>query len=73
MSQMCTTSRKVLIKYVIYKIIDPHKYLLMTLDSKILRGFLWTWGIKPGNRRTNQGNAQNLSQLKQVMNMGIKI
>ena len=42
MSQLCTASRKVMIKYVglvvIYKIIDPHNYLLMTLDGKILRG-----------------------------------
>ena len=40
-SQLCTTSRKVMIKYVgqvlVYKIIDPHNYLLMTLDGKILR------------------------------------
>ena len=38
--QLCTASRKVMIKYVgpivIYKIIDPHNYLLMTLDEKIL-------------------------------------
>ena len=42
MSQLCTDSRKVMIKYVgpvvIYKIIDPHNYLLMTLDGKIVRG-----------------------------------
>ena len=40
--QLHTTSRKVIIKYVgsvvIYKIIDPHNYLLLTLDGKILRG-----------------------------------
>ena len=39
---MHTASRKVMIKYVgpvvIYKIIDPHSYLLMTLDSRLLRG-----------------------------------
>ena len=39
-SQLCMASRKVMIKYVgpitIYKIIDPHNYLLMTLDGKIL-------------------------------------
>ena len=39
-SQLQTASRKVLIKYVgpivVYKIIDLHKYLLMTLDRKIL-------------------------------------
>ena len=38
-SQLHTTSGKVIIKYVgplvIYKIIDPHNYLLMTLDGKI--------------------------------------
>ena len=37
-SQLCTASRKVTIKFiglvVIYKIIDPHNYLLMTLDGK---------------------------------------
>ena len=41
-SQLCTASHKVAIKYVgpvvIYKIMDPHNYLLMTLDGKILRG-----------------------------------
>ena len=39
-SQLRTSSRKVAIKYVghlvVYKIIDPHNYLLMTLDGKIL-------------------------------------
>ena len=42
MNQLCTASRKVMITYVgpvvIYKIIDPHNYLLMTLDHKILTG-----------------------------------
>ena len=41
-SQLCMASQKVAIKYIgpvmIYKIIDPHNYLLMTLDGKILRG-----------------------------------
>ena len=39
-SQLRTNSRKVTIKYVgplvIYKIVDPHNYLLMTLYGKIL-------------------------------------
>ena len=43
-SQLHTASRKVTIKYLgpvaVYKIIDPHNYLLMTLDGKILRGLL---------------------------------
>ena len=42
-SQLRTASRKVTIKYVgplvIYKIVDPHDYLLMMLNGKILRGF----------------------------------
>ena len=41
-SQLRTISRKVTIKYVgplvIYKIVDPHNYLLMTLGGKLLRG-----------------------------------
>ena len=40
-SQLRTSSRKVVIKYigplVIHKITDPHNYLLMTLDGIILR------------------------------------
>ena len=40
MSQLRTTSRKIMVKYVeplaVYKSIDPHNYLLMTLDGKLL-------------------------------------
>ena len=39
-SLLHTSSRKVMIKYtgpvVVYTIIDPHNYLLMTLDRKVL-------------------------------------
>ena len=72
MSQLCTASRKVIMKYVgpvvIYKIIDPQNYLLMTLDGKLSHERL-----KPGSIRTNQGNIQNVAQLKQVMNVGLKM
>ena len=41
-SQLRTNSWKITIKYVgpvvVYKIVDPHNYLLMTLDRKILKG-----------------------------------
>ena len=74
---MCTTSRKVIIKFVepvvIYKIIDLHNYLLMTQDGKILRGHFDRERLKPANIRTNQGNVQNLAQLKQVMNVAFEI
>ena len=66
-----------MIKYVepvvVYKIIDLHNYLLMSLDSKILRGLFEHERLKPANMRTSQGNFQNLAQLKQVINAGLKI
>ena len=78
-SQLCTASWKVTIKYVgpvvIYKIIDPHNYLLMTLDGRGdgLRGLFEHERLKPANIRMSQGNIQNLAQLKQIMNTGFKI
>ena len=54
----------------IYKIIDPHNYLLMTLDGRNLRGLFEHDRLKPTNKRTNQGNVQNLAQLKKIMNVG---
>ena len=75
-SQLCTASCKVAIKYVgpvvIYKIIDPHTYLLMTLDGRILRGLFEHKRLKPMNIRTSRGNVQNLAQLKEIMNTGLK-
>ena len=75
--QLCTASQKITIKYVgpvvIYRIIDPHNYLLMKLDGRILRGLFEHERLKPTNIGMNQGNVQNLAQLKQVMNAGFKI
>ena len=75
-SQLCTTSCKVAIKYVgpvvIYKIIDPHNYILMTQDGKILRGLFEHKRLKPTIIRTSQGNIQNLTELRQVMNANLK-
>ena len=76
-SQLCTSSWKITVKHVgpvlIYKIIDPHNYLLMTLDGKILRGLFEHERLKLTNIRTCQGNIQNLAQLKQVINATFKI
>ena len=67
-SQLHTASHKIAIKYVgpivIYKIIDPHNYLLMTLDGKILRGLFKHERLKPTTIRTSQGNIQNLAEIK---------
>ena len=62
-SQLCTALHKVAIKYVgpvvVYKIIDPHNYLIMTLDGNIPRGIFEHKRLKPTIIRTNQGNVQN--------------
>ena len=69
-SQLRTSSRKVAIKYIgpfiVYQIIDPHNYLLMTLDGKILRSLIKHERLKPAAIRTSQGNVCNLLQLKQI-------
>ena len=61
-SQLHTVSYKVAIKYigsvVINKIVDPHNYFLITLESKILRGLFEHERLKPTIIRTSQGNAQ---------------
>ena len=61
-SQLHTASQKVTLKYVgpvvIYIIIDPHNYLLMTLDGRILRGLFEHKRWKPANIRMSQGNVQ---------------
>ena len=75
-SQLHTASCKVTIKHigpvVIYKIMDPHNYLLMTFSGKILRGLFEHERLKPTNIRTSQGNIRTLAQLKQIMNAGFK-
>ena len=76
-SQLRTASRKIMVKYVgplaVYKIIDPHNYLLMTLDGKLLRGLFEHERIKPAIIRTSEGNVTNLAHIKQVMSTGIMV
>ena len=76
-SQLHTASCKIAIEYVspvvVYKIIDPHNYLIMTLDGKILRGIFEHERLKPTVIRTNQRKVQNLAELRQIMNANLKI
>ena len=76
-SQLRTNSQKIAVKYVgpavVYKIKDPHNYLLMTLDGIILKGIFEHERLKPGVIRTSQGNVQNLAELKQIMNTKLKL
>ena len=58
--QLRTESQMIAIKYVglvvVYKTIDPHNFLLMTLDGTILKGIFEHKMLKPAIIRTNQGN-----------------
>ena len=64
-SQLHTTSRKIMITYVgpvlIYKITDPHNYLLITLDGIILMGLFEYERLKLAMLRVNEGNVNNFS------------
>ena len=76
-NQLRTSSQKVAIKYigplVAYKIIDPHNYLFMSLDGKILRGVFKHERLKSAIIRTSQENVYNLLQLKQIINIGMMV
>ena len=66
-----------MIKYVglivVYKIIDPHNYLLMTLDGKILQGLFEHERLKPTMLRTSEGNVSDIYKLKQLINAGLTL
>ena len=76
-SQLRTALRKVTIKYigplVVYKIVDPNNYLLMTPDGKLITVLFEYERLKPAVIRTSQGNMSNLAHLKQVISLGILI
>ena len=76
-SQLRTASRKIMVKYVgplvVYKIVDLHNYLLMTLDGKLLRGLFEHERIKPAVIRTSEGNVTNLAHLKQIVSVGMLV
>ena len=55
----------------VYKIVDTHNYLLMTLDGKILKGIFEHKRLKPAIIRTNHGNVQYLAELRQIMNTNL--
>ena len=74
-SQLRIVSRKIMMKYVrplaVYKSIDPHNYLLMTLDGKPLQGLFEHERSKSAVIRTTEGNITNLEHLKQVISVGM--
>ena len=76
-SQLRTNSQKIAVKYVgpvvVYKIVDPHNYLLMTLDGIILKGIFEHERLKPTVIRTSHGIVENLAELRQVINTELKL
>ena len=76
-SQLRTNSWKVTVKYVgpvvVHEIVDTHNYLLMKLDGIILKGIFEQERLKPTVIRTNHGNVQNVAELRQVMNIDLKL
>ena len=74
-TQLRTSPRTVAIHYVgplvVCKIVDPHNYLLMTIDGKLLRGLFEHERLKPVVIRMDKGNVNTLSALKRVMNLEI--
>ena len=67
-SQLRTNSRKISVKYigpvVIYKIIDPHNYLLKMLDGIMLRGIFKHERLKPAVNQNNLGKHPKVGRVK---------
>ena len=65
-SQLITASWKIAIKnvgpVVVYKIIDPHNYLLMMLDGKILRGIFEHKRLKTCHYQNKSGKCPKFSR-----------
>ena len=74
-SQLRTSSRKFGVNYVgslvVYKIVDPHNYLLMTIDGQLMRGLFEHERLKPAILKMDKGNVNTLMALKRVMNLEI--
>ena len=74
-NQLRTSSRKVGINYVgplvVYKIVDPHNYLLMTIDGQLMRGLFEHERLKPATLKTDKGNVNTISALKRIINLEI--
>ena len=72
---MRTSSRKFGINYVgplvVYKIVDPHNYLLMTIDEQLMRGLFEHERLKPAILEMDKGNVSTLSALKRAMYLEI--
>ena len=70
-TQLRTSSRKYDVNYVgplvVYKIVDPYNYLLMTIDGQLMRGLFEHERLKPAMLKTDKGNVNTLSALKREL------
>ena len=55
----------------VYTIVDPHSYVLMTIDGKLMGGLFEHERLKPAVLRTDEGNVNTLLALKRVMNLEV--
>ena len=56
---------------VIYKTVDLHNYLLMTIEGQLMRGLFEYERLKPATLPTDRDNFKTLLELKRVMNLAI--
>ena len=74
-TELRMNSRKISVKYVgplvTCKIVDPHNYLIMTIDGQLMRGLFKHERLKPAVIRMDKGNVKTLSALKKVINLEI--
>ena len=49
----------------VYTIVDPHSYVLMTIDGKLMGGLFEHERLKPAVLRTDEGNANTLFGIKE--------
>ena len=55
----------------IFKIVDPHNYLLITIEGQLLRGLFEHERLKPAMIKTGKVNVTTLPALKRVMNLEV--
>ena len=55
----------------VYKIVDPDNYLLMTIEGELMRGLFEHERLKPAILKTDKGNVNTVLALKKVMNLEI--
>ena len=76
-SQLRTSSRKFGVNYVgplvVYKIVDPHNYLLMTVEGQLVRGLFEHKRLKPATLHMDKDNVRTLAELKKIMNLELTV